>query len=864
MARGWKAVALAGLVSVAHSQTSNPTISIAQITDVINSTGIVPANLLGVAATFLSALLNSTQTSITNALSQPGVDPQKLLNPELYYSYGHSPPVYPSPQGSGDGDWAQAYTRAKALVAQMTAQEKNAVVIPAKDTRSCAGFVDSIPRLNFSGICFNDGPAGIRLPDDLVSGYPAGISVSASWDKGLAWQRSNSMGAEFKAKGINVALGPVVGPLGRVARGGRNWEAFGNDPYLAAALVEPSIQGLQQSVIACVKHYIANEQETNRNPFLQGFLAPLGVNLNNSVSSNLDDRTMHELYLWPFYDAVKAGAGSVMASYNRINNSYGAQNSKALNGLLKTELGFQGFVVSDWDAQHTGIASANAGLDLVMPSDRYWGNNRLVTAVNNGSMNSTRLDDMATRVLASWFRYAKFSNPGIGPNKAVDARKSASAQVILQSAVEGHVLVKNIRSALPLKKPKTMSIFGWDAPSGLNTSASDANLYALGLANTRKYADGSDFGDIQFLTSSAAVGPAGTSFPAIALNGTMIGGGGSGAITPTSMISPLDALMRQAASDGTTLHTDFVSQNPSVQPSDACLVLINAQASETADRGTLADEYSDSLVWNVASKCSNTIVIIHNAGIRLVDRWIDHPNVTATMFAHLPGQASGDALVEVLYGRQSPSGRLPYTIAKNESDYGVLLKPTLPDAQNPQYSQVNFTEGVLIDYRHFIHQNITPRFEFGYGLTYSTFGYSNITITQNTAVNRGLPPPDAGFKAPSGGLASLYDYLTTVSATIYNTGSVPAAEVAQLYLGIPNSGVVKALRGFEKHWIQPGDSTTYTFPLRRRDLSVWDTCKQLWMLQEGEYQVYVGKSVLDIQLSGRFTINGGGGGSLLE
>lgn len=159
-------------------------------------------------------------------------------------------------ESDGDGDWAQAYQQAKSLVAQMTPEEKNKVVIPAKDNRGCSGFIDSIPRLNFTGMCLQDGPAGVHIADDMVSGYPAGVSVSASWDRGLAWQRANSMGAEFKAKGINVALGPVVGPLGRMAMGGRNWEAFGNDPYLSGALVEPSIQGLQEHVIACVKHFI--------------------------------------------------------------------------------------------------------------------------------------------------------------------------------------------------------------------------------------------------------------------------------------------------------------------------------------------------------------------------------------------------------------------------------------------------------------------------------------------------------------------------------------------------------------------------------------------------------------------------------
>lgn len=542
-----------------------------------------------------------------------------------------------------------------------------------------------------------------------------------------------------------------------------------------------------------------------------------------------------------------------MGSYNRVNNSYAVQNSKILNGLLKTELGFQGFALSDWNAQHTGVASANAGLDMVMPTGIYWGNDQLATAVRNGSVKKTRLDDMATRILASWYRFAPFQTPGVHANIKEDARTSAASQILLHAAVEGHVLVKNIKSALPLKKPKVLSLFGYDAVSGLNTSSSDSMLYDFSMTNTRQYTNGQPFGALDFDLFFAAVQPASKTMPEIAFNGTLISGGGSGGIHPTSMVSAYDALRRQAALDGATLHTNFVSQNPAVEKSDACLVMINAQSCESSDRSTLADPWSDTLVTNVASKCSNTIVVIHNAGIRLVDRCIDHPNVTAVIFAHLPGQASGDALTEILYGRQSPSGRLPYTVAKQEADYGSLLNPTLPDAQNPQYPQSDFDEGVFIDYRHFIQNNIKPRFAFGYGLTYSTFNYSTLSIARSGA-NRSLLPPDAGSKPSDGGLASLYDVLATVTIKVSNTGTVAASEVAQLYIGIPNSGVPKALRGFDKHLIQPGQSTVYTFPLRRRDLSVWDTMRQQWMLQAGTYSIYVGKSVLDIQLTGSYTL----------
>lgn len=190
--------------------------------------------------------------------------------------------------------------------------------------------------------------------------------------------------------------------------------------------------------------------------------------------------------------------------------------------------------------------------------------------------------------------------------------------------------------------------------------------------------------------------PQANSGPTVALNGTLLAGGGSGAITSSSSVSPFDAFQRQAKIDNTSLDYDFASKTPHVKyPTAPCIVFINAQSGESWDRNSLFDDYSDGL----ASQCSNTIVSIHNAGPRIVDAWIEHPNVTAVIFAHTPGQESGNALVEVIYGKQSPSGRVPYTLAKQESDYGALLRPSIPDQKNPMFPQSDFTEGLNIDVR---------------------------------------------------------------------------------------------------------------------------------------------------------------------
>ncbi|CRG91027.1 beta-glucosidase [Talaromyces islandicus] len=763
---------------------------------------------------------------------------------EHFWSYGRSEPVYPSPDIEGWGNWIVAYTKAKALVHQMTNEEKNNLTYGYNSmTIGCSGISGGVPRLGFPGICLQDAENGVR-GTDMVNAYASGLHIGASWNKELAYTRASYLGAEFKRKGINVALGPVAGPIGRVVRGGRNWEGFSNDPYLSGALTGVSVRGLQTSVIACIKHLIANEQETYRMPpmFLPG-------SFNQSVSSNVDDKTMHELYLWPFQDAVKAGVGSAMCSYQRINNSYACQNSKVMNGLLKGELGFQGFVVSDWGAQHTGIASAAAGLDLAMPSSSYWSNGTLSLSVKNGSLAQTRLDDMATRIIAAWYRYAPLEDPGHGlptslllPHRLVDARDPRSKQTLLQSAVEGHVLVKNINNALPLRNPKFLSLFGYDGVAIRQFTGT-----WMGLDNSLSYPDGTpvDYIKIAHIITSSA--DPNSHLPGVALNGTLISGGGSGSNTPAYIDAPFDAFQRQAYEDGTFLSWDFSRVNPQVNPaSEACIVFINEQSSEGSDRPDLADPYSDELVVSVANQCNNTMVVIHNAGIRLVDNWIDNDNITAVVFAHVPGQDSGRALVDVMYGKQSPSGRLPYTVARKASDYGSLLNPEVSSGnQNIYYPQSNFTEGAYIDYKAFELQGITPRYEFGYGLTYTSFAYSQLAIQRDPEVNIEYLPP--GSTIEEGGLPSLWDVIARISCNVTNTGAVAAAEMAQLYVGVPG-GPKKVLRGFVKQSLEPGQWKEFKFELTRRDLSTWDVTKQNWILQRGGYPIYIGKSVLSIQL----------------
>ena len=577
----------------------------------------------------------------------------------------------------GDGDWAAAYQKANASLAKLANSDKvNMVTGAGWQKGPCVGNTKSVPSIGYPELCLQDSPLGVRYAQG-VTAFPAGIQAAATWDTLLMYQRGAALGAEAKGLGVHVQLGPVAGPLGKNSEGGRNWEGFSPDPYLTGIAMTNTIQGMQSSgVQACAKHYIGNEQELRR----------------DQMSSNIADRTMHELYLWPFADAVKANVTSVMCSYNKLNQTYACESGALLNSLLKNELDFQGYVVSDWTAQHTTAGSANAGMDMSMPGDNFgdnnflWGQN-LLNAVNSGQVPQARLDDMVRRILAAWYfvhqdqgypatSFSSWNGGGGGPN--VQGTHNVVARAI---ARDGIVLLKNTANALPLKKPASLALVGQDAivnPAGPN-------------ACTDRGCD----------------------------TGTLAMGWGSGTAQFPYLVAPYDAIKTQAAADGTTLtisNTDSTSSGAAAaSPAATAIVFINADSGEgyitvegvAGDRPNLDTWHNgDALVQAIANVNKKTIVVVHSVGPLVVESWISNPNVVAVLWAGIPGQESGNGLVDVLYGTVSPSGKLPYTIAKAVGDYGTSI----------QSGDDNYTEGLYIDYRHFDQAGIVPRFEFGFGL----------------------------------------------------------------------------------------------------------------------------------------------------
>jgi beta-glucosidase len=446
----------------------------------------------------------------------------------------------------------------------------------------------------------------------------------------------------------------------------------------------------------------------------------------------------------------------------------------------------------------------------------YWGP-QLQTAINNKQVQQSRLDDMVKRVLAAWYLLgqdkgyptATFNSWKIG-SKDVGGTHKTNVRAM---ARDGIVLLKNTNAALPFNKPKSIAVIGSDsivAPKGANACV--------------------DRG---------------------CNDGTLAMGWGSGSVEFPYLIAPLDALKAQAQKDGTTVSSspnDSAQQGASAaQDAEVAVVCINSDGGEgyitvegnAGDRKNLDPWHNgNELVKAVAAVNKKTIVVVHSVGPVIMEQWIDNPNVVAVVWAGLPGQESGNGLADVLYG-VSPSGKLPYTIAKQESDYGTTIN---------QGDDKNWD--LFIDYRRFDKQNIAPRFEFGFGLSYTNFTYSNLTVAGKPSAG-----PATGATGP-GGPVDLFDTVATVTAKISNSGGVAGAEVPQLYLGYPAStnSPPKQLRGFAKLKLAAGASGVATFKLRRRDLSYWDAATRKWTVASGDYTVFVGASSRDVRLTGKITV----------
>ncbi|KAF5391099.1 hypothetical protein D9757_003176 [Collybiopsis confluens] len=723
----------------------------------------------------------------------------------------------PSTHGFVERSWAEAIDLATQTVNLMTMDEKIGMVrgvgqfssrcigniSPPSRSFTVAGLNVTIPPL-----CMNDGPAGVRLGGTNVTGFPPAINAAATFSRSLMNARGVAIGEEFRAKGIHVHLGPAV-DLMRNPKAGRGWEAFGPDPYLSGEGAYQTIIGIQSTgVQACVKHYSAYNQEHWR----------YGLN------ANVDDRTFREMYWWPFMKGVEANVSSVMCAYNQLNGTSSCHNAGLIgdNGPLRQE-GFQGYLVSDWGATHdSAAANANAGLDMEQPGDFILiGGGVFVGlqfAVNSGQVSSARLNEMVVRILTPWFRLGQdqgfppinfdAQNPdGSGSlNENVNVRTDAHTALVRQIGGASAVLLKNNRTrsgaGLPLTKNlKTIAVVGYDAQQ-LDLDCSGG----LNECNT----------------------------------GTMTIGWGSGSNNVEFTVPPIQAIT-DFAGPFATISTDITSNDLTAGPAiakgkDLALVFANAMSGELGfyqivegnegDRNDLNLWFKGgSLIEDVAAVCNNTVVVVHSVGPVPMTHWNNHPNITAIIYAGAPGEQTGPAIVDVLWGAVNPSGRLPFSIDDDEDSYGTKIVYGL----NP-FPVIDYTEGVFLDYRYMDSKDITPVYEFGFGLSYTTFGYSSLESTvSSTSV--------------------------TFTFVITNTGSVAGTEIPQLYLGFPSSAGEpdKVLRGFDDISLAVGASQTVSMTISQKEMSTWDVVDQTWVVPSGTFNFYIGASIKDIRLTGSFT-----------
>jgi beta-glucosidase len=687
--------------------------------------------------------------------------------------------------------------RASELLGAMSLDQKLAMLTQAEPDGfhyGAAGYVPAQPSLCIPALVLNDAGQGVGDQQTNTTAFPAGIAQSSSWNPSLQFQFGQALGWEAFHKGINVQLAPGV-EIDRVPLNGRNFEYMSEDPFLAGQGGAAVIRGIQsEHVIATVKHYVANSQETNR----------------MTDSSNLSERTLQEIYLPAYQAAVRAGVGSVMCSYNRINGVYSCEDPLTLTKILKRQFGFTGFVMSDWGGTHSTAPAANAGLDMEMnvTPGTYFGA-PLKAAVQAGQVRMSRLNDMVSRILRSMFRVGLFDHPTPSQPGAYAANVERPQDLTLARTIseQGTVLLKNQDSILPLSK------------------------HGLRIA-----------------VIGPGAGPQGAE--------NFYGGAGSGHVPEfgdtTGVVSPLQGIEQRASSSGdTVLYADGTSQvdaTTAAAAANVAVVFVGAQDSEGTDRSTMdlssgnctltgctpqpVDQ--DQLIAKVAAANPHTIVVL-NTGGPVVMPWLKQ--IQGLFEAWYPGQQDGNAIAALLFGDVDPGAKLPETFPASQSEIPTHTPQQWPGVDNAQkIPQSDYSEGLLVGYRWYDAKRITPLFPFGFGLSYTSFAYHRLKLSA----------------ARGGGI------LARARISVANTGHRSGSDVPQMYIADPASTgePPRQLKGFAHVQLAPGASTTASFPINARSLSYWSAAAGSWKVASGCYRVMIGHSERDITQQAVVAVNG--------
>ena len=605
---------------------------------------------------------------------------------------------------------------------------------------------------------------------------PAPIALAATWDVTLANQYGKVVGAESRAWANGLLEGLDIN-IARVPQNGRTFEAYGEDPYLVAQMAVANLTGAQsQGIITESKHFAANNQETNR----------------DTVNEIIDERTLREIYLPAFEATVKAGVGAVMCAYNQVNGSYMCENNTLLNHILKQEWGFTGFVTSDFGATHSTVASANAGLDLEMPTGIFF-DTLLESAVTAGQVSQAVVNDKLIRRFSTMMNLGVFNTP-----PALTAIPSQQDGLISRQIAEaGMVLLQNKPGVRPLNTTKILP---------LNATT---------------------------LHHIAVIGPY--------AGAAKTGGGGSSQVSPIYTVTPVTGIQNRVGPTVTVSYNDGSTISTAVsiaQTADVAIVMVGDSETEGVDDSISLSGTQDSLVRIDRSRQSQ-----HH---RRDEEWHRHPHAvgqqrprhSASLVSRRRRRQRGRR--RTLWRRQSireTPAHFPAAAIGSSRQYAAQYPGVLVNG----VPTATYSEGVFVGYRHYDQANITPLFPFGFGLSYTNFSFQNLAVTPATFTFTTNPTQTV-----------------TVTLSVTNTGSVPGAEVVQLYLGIPSTAVPeppKSLQAFQKTQLQPGQTLPVQLTLNQRSFSYWDIVSNSWRVVPGTYQIMLGNSSRNILLQTQITIN---------
>ena len=704
------------------------------------------------------------------------------------------------------------------IVKQMTLEEKasviagtgmrfggNGPVIGEADGRvpGAAGNTMNVNRFGIPGTVLSDGPAGVRI-DPVHKGdsktyyataWPVGTLLASSWDTSLVHTVGVAFGNEIREYGIDVILGPGMN-IQRNPLNGRNFEYFSEDPIVTGFMAAAMVNGIQSNGVGTsIKHFAANNQETNR----------------NSVNAIISERALREIYLRGFEIAVKrAQPYTVMSSYNKINGTYTSESSDLLTTILRNEWGFKGMVMTDWFGGHDPVAQMKAGNDLLEPGTPRQ-QKAIIDAVNNGTLDVKVLDRNVERVLTyilktPAFRHYHFSS-------APDLK--AHAAISRKAAAEGMVLLKNDDAVLPLKKGAKVALYGNGSYKIITGGTGSGEVHVAYTVPTVEGLTGAGFvvnTDLQN-TYEAGIKADLAAHPPKALT-----------LGPPRLIPEPE------------LTADEI--NASAAQSDIGIFTISRNAGEGADRKVADFNLSDAEQAQLKAvadafhaKGKKLVVVLNIGGAIEMTSW--NNNADAILLAWQPGLEGGNAIADVLSGAVDPSGKLAATFpVKYEDEPSAKSFPGTPPA-HPTESVYN--EGIYVGYRYFNTFGVKTAYPFGFGLSYTKFAYSNLKLSSPT-----------------------FSRKLTATITVTNTGKAAGKEVVQLYLSAPPTGLDKPseeLKAFAKtRLLKPGESQTVTLPLNSMDLASFNTDASAWIADAGKYEIKIGASSEDIKLAKSFTL----------